>query len=927
MPRFSRIIALAGAFLLSSGAYKAAVAAPERQWTVLETPHFSVHFLPAEAASAERIGAAAEEVLPKILADLGASLHGRVPIILDREASFNGSAEPIKDRITLDPLLAKSSVIGTKRFIAHELTHVVSFEALTDGSGGSLGKIAKLSSLSGLPLWFLEGLAQYEAEYWSSSNDRMLRLRTLEGKLLSEGERNNFALLGLYGGAAGYNEGYSLTKYLFDTYGHERLAQLFTALRGDPTLNFPLAIEKVMKKNLSSIEADWRKALVVRYDKMVKGVAVLPAGATRLIQSHEQEVNVSPRLSPDGKKIAFLSSKNQESFLYLRGEVMGMLTLFLADADGKNRWAVPLSQGKIDAFDWSPDGKKLVFNAFVRGNDGQPGYRLISYDLAKKKAETLVEAVEIASPAWRPLSQEVAYIGAEDGKASLILFDTLSLKKRSLPVQGSELRFGHLAWSPDGKKLVASAFLPGDGAKLVAIDPESGKVEPLTSGEATLSDQQPVFSPDGKEVLFASNRDGMGNLYRVRLEDRQLERLTQCYSGLNSPAYGKEGKIIFVAHRALGSEIYAFDGKKGTEILPPAREKVQMSLSSPLGQSKGVVHPYEPKLTNDLIIPQISSDERGQQVGLTSLYSDVLNQRQLGLDLRYGLASQRFSYTASYLDRRADDPWSISLYDRPELALSGKIDPNHFYDALYLGRRQGFSGALSHDLGGGQNLTLGANVAHLSVLLPSHETGVSPHVGREHSVNLNWSDTHIKPSIDLDVNPNDGYQLALASTFSDKRIGSDFNFSQFLLSGDRFLPLGGKQTLAWHFKSGVQFGDNTPFFLGGAQGGNPLFPLRGALAGSASGDRLAYTGVDYTLPLFSNIDRQLGAFYLNKAFLSAFIEGGDAWKGGELFRPRASAGMELKLKAAFMGRQVVVFRLGLAHMFGQDNATRFYLLF
>ncbi|HEY9766574.1 MAG TPA: hypothetical protein V6C82_09410, partial [Chroococcales cyanobacterium] len=665
MPRFSRIIALAGAFLLSSGAFKPAVAAPERQWAVLETPHFSVHFLPAEAASAERIGAAAEEVLPKILSDLGASLHGKVPVILDREASFNGNAEPIKDRITLDPLLAKSSVIGTRRFIAHELTHVVTFEALTDGSGGSLGKIAKLSSLSGLPLWFLEGLAQYEAEYWSSGNDRMLRLRTLEGKLLSEGERNNFALLGLYGGAAGYNEGYSLTKYLFDTYGHERLAQLFSALRSDPTLNFPLAIEKVMKKSLSSIEGDWQKKLVLRYDKMVKGVSALPAGATRLIDCQEEEVNVSPRLSPDGQKIAFLSSKNQESFLYLRGEVLGMLTLFLADSDGKNPRAVPLSQGKIDAFDWSPDGKKLVFNAFVRGNDGHPGFRLLCYDLAKKKAETLVEAPEIASPAWRPLSPEVAYVGAEDGKASIILFDTLKMKKRSLPIQGGEMRFDHLAWSPDGKKLVASSFLPGDGAKIVSIDPESGKIHPLTSGEATLCDQQPVFSPDGKEVLFSSNRDGMGNLYRLKLDTRQLERLTQCYSGLDSPAYGKEGKIIFVAHRALGSEICAFEGKKENEILPPAREKERLSVFSPPGQLKGDVHPYQPNLTNDLIIPQISSDERGQQVGLTSIYSDVLGQRQLGLDLRYGLASQRFSYTASYLDRQGDDPWSISLYDRP----------------------------------------------------------------------------------------------------------------------------------------------------------------------------------------------------------------------------------------------------------------------
>ncbi|MGE5707381.1 MAG: peptidase MA family metallohydrolase, partial [Bacteroidota bacterium] len=320
MSRIHWLSGLTCAALLASGPALAA----ERRWEVMETPHFSVHYYPETKESAQSVATAAEEVLPKLLKDFGIELQNRVPIILSREVMFNGNAEPIKDRITLDPLLAKSSVIGTKRFIAHELTHVITFQALA--SNVLFSKLTKLSSLSNLPTWFLEGLAQYEAEAWSPNNDRMLRLGTLEGKLLTEGQRNHFAMLGLYGGAAGYNEGYSLTKYLFDTYGHDKLNQLFTALRTDATLTFPMALEKVTGKKLGVIQQEWQKSIKQRYETLAKNTPALPEGAISLVPSKDGTANVAPRLSPDGKQLAYLTSDGQESFLYLRGHIMGLLS-------------------------------------------------------------------------------------------------------------------------------------------------------------------------------------------------------------------------------------------------------------------------------------------------------------------------------------------------------------------------------------------------------------------------------------------------------------------------------------------------------------------------------------------------------------------------------------------------------------------------
>src|ERR1035437_7869650 len=82
-------------------------------WVVLETPHFLVHYYQGEVTTARRFAACAENAFPRLAQAYGVTPTDKIPIIIDGNSFFNGSAEPIKDRITLDPILATSSVIGT----------------------------------------------------------------------------------------------------------------------------------------------------------------------------------------------------------------------------------------------------------------------------------------------------------------------------------------------------------------------------------------------------------------------------------------------------------------------------------------------------------------------------------------------------------------------------------------------------------------------------------------------------------------------------------------------------------------------------------------------------------------------------------------------------------------------------------------------
>lgn len=945
---------------LSLGALPAwAANHPDRDWQILETPNFLVHYYQGEDQTARRIAQSAEEILPKLSADFGVTPQKKIPIIIDRDAFFNGTAEPLKDRVTLDPVLATSSVIGTDRFVAHELAHVVSFLALERDS-----VLSKLSNLSSFPTWFLEGIAQYAGEYWYTSNDRMLRLHALSNTMLSHSERSNFLLLGGVAGAAGYNEGYSLTKYIFDRHGREKIKELFQLVREGKEPSFERALAAVTGKPYAQLLADWRQETEENYRKQTEGMAAHLKDSSPLVPPSHHEINMGAKASPDGKRLAFLTSREQDAYMMLRGHVMGFLSLAIANPDGSGIQEIPASKGRIQSFDWAPDGQRLVFSA-VTLDAGSPSFALFLYDLKTRKAEQLTSGSVARDPAWRPGSEQIAYTSVQDGKMTLKLYDLKLKKSRAIPGEGLGERMAqHLAWSPDGQALIASIYHVGEGGKVGTISPATGEVRMLTDGKPEDADSHPIVAPDGKAVLFTSNRDGMENLYRVTLQPKRLQQLSKVYAGVERPAFTPDGQLLYSAYRSLGSEIRKAPLSYETALTvppapanrvaslaggAPANEKKAEALPEPGETASGALPPgsmtlgalaqgpeswtlrkYESEMTNDVILPQMTTDERGQQIGVLSIFSDILNKQSLGLDVRYGLMSQRFSYSMQYLNRMQSFTWGAMLYDAPTVGMATTVNPDDLYGSMYWARERG-AGFMAMQAFGSQRMSLGINLGHQSALSdPTGGQALGVRQGKNFTLGLGWADSQVKPTSDMDVNPSSGYMLAASALASHRAWGSDFSYQQLTLGGANYMPVIPRlrHNLAFNWRVGLNRGDAVPLMLGGVIGGGPIVPLRGYNVGTFTGDRLAYAGLEYTAPLHSNMDLQLGPVYLNKLYGTAFIEAGDAWNGKETpMRPTGTAGAELRLRTSFMGRQLVIFRFGLAHRLSPDGDLKFYMAF
>ena len=308
----------------------------------------------------------------------------------------------------------------------------------------------------------------------------------------------------------------------------------------------------------------------------------------------------SPRWSPDGKYLAFLSSR--------QGSKKAQIWL-LNRAGGE---AVKLTdiKGGISDYAWSPDSKKFVlvvedpdpsvadeesakdkkdgesktpkpivinryyFKADVSGYLRGERSHLQLFDIATKKAVPLTTGVfDEESPAWSPDSSQIAFIrrhGEGDiDKApnhDLFVIEAHSgAKERRLTTTTAD-ESGRISWSPDGHTI---AYLLGDELKYSAYDQNRLAVIPAAGGASrVLTDaldrpvRTPLWTSDGS-ILMTVVDDRSEYVARIPATGGKVERLVTGQRVVNSFAVGPDGGLAVIASAPREvQEIYALEAGK-----------------------------------------------------------------------------------------------------------------------------------------------------------------------------------------------------------------------------------------------------------------------------------------------------------------------------------------------------------------------------
>lgn len=575
---------------------------------VIRTPHFDFHFYPEAAEAIEDAARMGERWYERLARLFQHEFTRPKPVILyadhadfQQTNTLNGSlsegtggvTESLKNRVIM-PLAG--SYWDTDHVLGHELVHAFQYNIAQSRQGGGL------QSLVRLPLWMIEGMAEYLSvgrddpltAMWLRDAVRRDDMPTIE-QLTKD--RRYFP----------YRFGQAFWAYVGGTYGDEAVVNVFRrALRVGPEA----AMEQVLGITHDTLSAQWSRAIFDAYEPLIEGRTPPEQSGTEILspETGAGSQNVAPSVSPDGRYLAFMSEKDLFSIdLYLAdaqtGEIIRKLSSANADPHADAIRFIDSSGS------WSPDGSQFVFVVFAGGDneltivstEGGDTDRRIEFD----------EIGAISNPAWSPDGRYIAFSGQKGGVSDIYMVD-LETEELTQLTNDKHADF-QPSWSPDASQIAfvtdgKSDFeeLTYGKPQLALLDVATQQVEHLDLfGEA--KHINPQYAPDGRSLYFITDYDGFSDIYRYTFASTEIRRVTTLATGVSgiswmSPAMSvarNAGTVVFSLFDEREFHIYALDLQQANEPVVAVRDEDQEGR-----RLAPVSNPRSPRIETYLKDPQ-----------------------------------------------------------------------------------------------------------------------------------------------------------------------------------------------------------------------------------------------------------------------------------------------------------------------------------
>lgn len=231
-----------------------------------------------------------------------------------------------------------------------------------------------------------------------------------------------------------------------------------------------------------------------------------------------REPLLSPSWSPDGKKLAYVSFERGDSAIYIQEIATGA------------RQVVSNRKGINGAPAFSPDGSRLALTLSYLGNPD-----IFIMDLGSRETKRITNHFSIDTEAqWMPDGQSLVFTSDRSGKPQLYQVSTAGGDATRLTFQGEYNAKPSISY--DGKKF-AMAQGTGNVYRIAVLDRSkgAGTMNVLSPGSV---DESPSFAPNGSMLLYAATDGPRGVLYAVSANGRVRQRLVLADGDVREPAWG-----------------------------------------------------------------------------------------------------------------------------------------------------------------------------------------------------------------------------------------------------------------------------------------------------------------------------------------------------------------------------------------------------
>lgn len=962
---------------------------PELVWQSIETEHFIVHFHQGTERTANLVAKIAEEIYPHIT---GFYQHWPKKktefIIRDTDDYSNGGAFFFENKVEIWAENMDYILRGTHNWlrdvVSHEYTHIISiqksFKFGTNVPAGWLQLFGYETErrpdvvrgfpdvlvsfpVAGItiPVWFAEGVAQYQSpsstyDYRDSHREMILRDRVMTGELLDLKEMSVFGKNSI-GNESSYNQGYAFVNFLVGTYGDSVLRNLSDQCSSPQTLDFNGALKKVTGNSAEQIFSWWNKKL---RDTFTTRLSSIQQNLYEGEPVQEQGIgNIHPIFSPDGNKVAYLKSVGD----YLSANALVVRNL---ETEKDKTLEGPIAS----SISWSPDGRYLIYAKQIELQaNGSSYYDLYVYDLEKNKSFRITNGLRATNPDWSHDGKQIVFVVHADGLTNLF---TLELEEHNqfgdkrlwhtsyynlenhqivekIPEKQKEnwklyfrkvkwwggnirqithFRNGrqvfHPRWSLDDNFIVFDTST--DFCRDIARIPSQGG-EMVFILNQVHDERYPQFDPANGELYFSSDQTGIFNIYSYNFENGKIKPHTNVIGGAFMPTVDGRGNLVYALYKNQGYKIYRIPNVNERPI-EDLSYNTNYSLQIP--NIKNNDNSYEPLPTKPYkrsfgpvgIMPRLLMDYGTLKPGVYIYSNEILNKMFFlgGFDFNFRKDYDIFSL----FDFNVLKPTIFfEFYNQSQNIKDSLNDP--FYKEL--GEHDINFNLMEADLGlrGKFREWFDWRVTYIFSLyrarigtfaykeLATEEVYISPDIRYTylsgHALSLSIKRSHIFPDLDRTINPRKGHYIALRYTREWNKFLEDFAtdkvidieiyekyyFNRYEFDLEKYFPV--PFTKYHSFTARLQGGyidqevdDYFHFFAGGYVG------LKGFSFYSIDGRKMGIGSLTYRMPLARNLNIQILSWYLDKIYLGAFYQFGDAWDDGGIPLNNLNSNIGLQLR-------------------------------
>ncbi len=722
---------------------------------ILKTRHFDIYYYPEEAEAAALAGRMAERWYARLSSLLSHQLTRRQPVVLYAShphflqttallggvgEGVEGATEPFKRRVVLPfagPLAETDHVLG------HELVHAFQFDITTRGGGSAFAP----PTATQMPLWFIEGMAEYLSLGATSPHTSMWMRDAAQAKKLPTipqlSDPRFFP----------YRYGQALWAYVAGQWGDRVVGEILR--RSSSTGAAIPAMASVLGIRPDSLVARWTRATTQAYADVTERTRA-PADYGRAVVTAAEKgpggLNIGPALSPDGTRLVFLSERGRVS-----------VEMFLADVETGKIERKIVKTGLDQHFEslqfinsagaWHPDGRQF---AFAGVSKGRPVVSVIDVDRASLAREYVIrEATEVFSPSWSPDGTRLVFSGTVGGLSDLFLLDAATGKVTRL----THDPFADLepAWSPDGRSIafVTDRFttdlktLNYGPYQLALMDSTGREIRALPSFPGA-KHINPQWAPDGASLYFLSDRNGISNIYRLDLATDEVRQVTNLLIGVSgittlSPALSvaaRAPRLVFSAYHNGRYDLWAVDSgafATGAGTPPGPMAAVNPAILPPVGRARGDLDSlladarvglppadsafatvgYHPRFSLDFVSP-VSVGVGGAGAfgttiggGTALFWGDMLGQRRLATSVQVNGGFADIAALVGYQNFRHRFTWGLFAGQTPFVSLgfrrTGSLSTDSVViDSLYRFRQtdRQLTGLLTYPISRVQRLEL-----------------------------------------------------------------------------------------------------------------------------------------------------------------------------------------------------------------------------